>query len=45
MRMVSAISPITGGTLRVLAWIPVRQGPQIRARIGVVPQDDCSIAS
>jgi lipooligosaccharide transport system ATP-binding protein len=41
MRMVSAISPITGGTLRVLGMDPVRQGPQIRARIGVVPQDDC----
>jgi lipooligosaccharide transport system ATP-binding protein len=41
MRMVSAVSPITGGTLRVLGMDPVRQGPQIRARIGVVPQDDC----
>jgi lipooligosaccharide transport system ATP-binding protein len=41
MRMVSAVSPISGGTLRVLGMDPARQGPQIRARIGVVPQDDC----
>jgi lipooligosaccharide transport system ATP-binding protein len=39
--MISATSPITGGTLRVLGMDPTRQGPQIRARIGVVPQDDC----
>jgi lipooligosaccharide transport system ATP-binding protein len=41
MRMISATSPITGGTLRVLGMDPMRQGAQIRARIGVVPQDDC----
>jgi lipooligosaccharide transport system ATP-binding protein len=41
MRMISATSPISGGTLRVLGMDPTRQGPQIRARIGVVPQDDC----
>jgi lipooligosaccharide transport system ATP-binding protein len=41
MRMVSAVSPVSGGTLRVLGMDPARQGPQIRARIGVVPQDDC----
>jgi lipooligosaccharide transport system ATP-binding protein len=41
MRMVSAVSPISGGTLRVLGMDPARQGPAIRARIGVVPQDDC----
>jgi lipooligosaccharide transport system ATP-binding protein len=41
MRMVSAVSPISAGTLRVLGMDPARQGPQIRARIGVVPQDDC----
>jgi lipooligosaccharide transport system ATP-binding protein len=41
MRMISATSPITGGSLRVLGMDPMRQGPQIRARIGVVPQDDC----
>jgi lipooligosaccharide transport system ATP-binding protein len=41
MRMISAISPISGGTLRVLGMDPATQGPQIRARLGVVPQDDC----
>jgi lipooligosaccharide transport system ATP-binding protein len=41
MRMISATSPISGGSLRVLGMDPTRQGPQIRARIGVVPQDDC----
>ncbi|GIH17428.1 ABC transporter ATP-binding protein [Rugosimonospora africana] len=41
MRMISATSPITGGTLRVLGFDPVAQGPQVRARLGVVPQDDC----
>jgi lipooligosaccharide transport system ATP-binding protein len=41
MRMISAISPISGGTLRVLGLDPTTQGPQVRARLGVVPQDDC----
>jgi lipooligosaccharide transport system ATP-binding protein len=41
MRMVSAVSPLTGGTLRVLGMDPAHDGPRIRARIGVVPQDDC----
>jgi lipooligosaccharide transport system ATP-binding protein len=41
MRMLAAISPATAGTLRVLGMDPVRDGPEIRARIGVVPQDDC----
>jgi lipooligosaccharide transport system ATP-binding protein len=41
MRMISAISPVSGGTLRVLGMDPATQGPQIRARLGVVPQDDC----
>jgi lipooligosaccharide transport system ATP-binding protein len=41
MRMISATSPVSGGTLRVLGMDPAREGPQIRARIGVVPQDDC----
>jgi lipooligosaccharide transport system ATP-binding protein len=41
MRMISAISPISGGTLRVLGLDPARDGAQIRGRIGVVPQDDC----
>ncbi len=41
MRMISATSPVTGGTLRVLGMDPATQGPEIRARLGVVPQDDC----
>jgi lipooligosaccharide transport system ATP-binding protein len=41
MRMVGATSPVTSGTLRVLGLDPAHDGPDIRARIGVVPQDDC----
>ena len=41
MRMISAISPINGGVLRVLGMDPATHGPEIRARLGVVPQDDC----
>jgi lipooligosaccharide transport system ATP-binding protein len=41
MRMLSATSPVSAGTLRVLGMDPEHDGPQIRARIGVVPQDDC----
>ena len=41
MRMLGATSPITSGTLRVLGMDPTVSGPDIRARIGVVPQDDC----
>ncbi|MGW3785262.1 ABC transporter ATP-binding protein [Micromonospora chokoriensis] len=40
MRMIAATSPISGGTLRVLGMDPMTQGPQIRARLGVVTQDD-----
>ena len=41
MRMLAAISPVTAGSLRVLGMDPASQGPEIRSRIGVVPQDDC----
>ncbi len=41
MRMLAAISPVSEGSLRVLGMDPAREGPEIRARIGVVPQDDC----
>jgi lipooligosaccharide transport system ATP-binding protein len=41
MRMLSATSPVTAGTLRVLGMDPQHRGPEIRSRIGVVPQDDC----
>jgi len=40
MRMIGCVSPATSGTLNVLGGDPQRDGSQIRARIGVVPQDD-----
>jgi lipooligosaccharide transport system ATP-binding protein len=40
MRMIAAVSPRTSGDLLVLGLDPERHGPQIRARLGVVPQED-----
>ncbi len=40
MRMISCMSPLSGGTLRVLGMDPAVDGPRIRARIGLVPQED-----
>jgi lipooligosaccharide transport system ATP-binding protein len=40
MRMIGAVSPITEGSLTVLGMDPSTQGPQIRARLGVCPQED-----
>ena len=40
MRMIGCVAPITAGTLRILGMDPVTDGPQIRARLGVVPQQD-----
>jgi lipooligosaccharide transport system ATP-binding protein len=40
MRMIACVSPVTDGTLRVLGLDPLADGPRIRARIGVVPQQD-----
>ena len=40
MRMIAAVSPISGGSLRVLGLDPADDGPAIRARLGVVPQED-----
>ncbi len=40
MRMIGAVSPTSGGTLRVLGRDPERDGPAIRERLGVVPQED-----
>jgi lipooligosaccharide transport system ATP-binding protein len=40
MRMIGCVSPLSGGTLRVLGMDPVADGPRIRARLGVVPQQD-----
>ena len=40
MRMIGCVSPPSGGELTILGTDPVRDGSAIRARIGVVPQDD-----
>jgi lipooligosaccharide transport system ATP-binding protein len=40
MRMIGCVSPVSDGTLRILGLDPARDGPQIRARLGVVPQAD-----
>ena len=40
MRMIGCVSPRSGGELRVLGMDPDTRGPAIRARIGVVPQED-----
>jgi lipooligosaccharide transport system ATP-binding protein len=40
MRMIAAVSPVTGGELRILGMDPAEHGPAIRARLGVCPQED-----
>jgi lipooligosaccharide transport system ATP-binding protein len=40
MRMIGAVSPVTGGTLRILGMDPATHGSEIRARLGVCPQED-----
>ena len=40
MRMIGCVSPLSGGTLRVLGLDPEKNGADIRARLGVVPQED-----
>jgi lipooligosaccharide transport system ATP-binding protein len=40
MRMIACVSPVTDGELRVLGMEPAHDGPQIRSRLGVVPQQD-----
>jgi len=40
MRMVACMSPFTGGSLSVLGMNPMTDGPKIRARLGLVPQED-----
>jgi lipooligosaccharide transport system ATP-binding protein len=40
MRMIACVSPPTSGTLRLLGLDPATDGPTIRGRLGVVPQDD-----
>jgi lipooligosaccharide transport system ATP-binding protein len=40
MRMIAAVSPVTSGSLRILGMDPATDGPAIRGRIGVCPQED-----
>lgn len=40
MRMIATVSPRSGGDLQILGMDPATHGPDIRARIGVCPQDD-----
>jgi lipooligosaccharide transport system ATP-binding protein len=40
MRMIGCVSPPTSGELSVFGADPVRDGAAIRARLGVVPQED-----
>ncbi len=40
MRMVAAVSPPSGGDLSILAMDPRTHGSEIRARLGVCPQED-----
>src|ERR671914_2522246 len=40
MRMIGCVSPVTAGTLRILGLDPATDGPRIRGRLGVVPQQD-----
>jgi lipooligosaccharide transport system ATP-binding protein len=40
MRMIGCVSPVSAGELTVLGLDPATHGPEIRARLGVVPQED-----
>jgi lipooligosaccharide transport system ATP-binding protein len=40
MRMIGCVSPLSEGELRVLGMDPAADGPRIRARLGVVPQEN-----
>jgi len=40
MRMIACVSPVSSGSLRLFGLDPAKHGPQIRSRIGVVPQLD-----
>ena len=40
MRMIAAVSPVSDGELRILGHDPATDGPAIRARLGVCPQED-----
>jgi lipooligosaccharide transport system ATP-binding protein len=40
MRMIACVSPVTSGTLTIFGKDPATHGAEIRARLGVVPQED-----
>jgi lipooligosaccharide transport system ATP-binding protein len=40
MRMIGCVSPPSEGELTILGMDPAKDGPAIRARLGVVPQED-----
>lgn len=40
MKMIGATSPVTGGSLSVLGLNPAEDGPTLRSRLGVVPQEN-----
>ena len=40
MKMISCMSPLTEGSLRVLGGDPATDGAAIRSRLGLVPQED-----
>jgi len=40
MKMIAAVSPVTAGQLRIFGLDPATDGPTIRGRIGVCPQED-----
>ena len=40
MRMIACVSPVSDGTLRILGLDPLTDGPRIRSRLGVIPQQD-----
>ncbi|HEV8696341.1 MAG TPA: ABC transporter ATP-binding protein [Candidatus Limnocylindrales bacterium] len=40
MRMIAGVSPVTSGSLTIFGLDPATRGPEIRARLGVVPQAD-----
>ena len=40
MRMIASVSPVTSGELRILGMDPAVDGPAIRGRLGVCPQED-----
>src|SRR6188472_3268464 len=40
MRMIACVSPVSDGSLRILGLDPLTDGPRIRSRLGVIPQQD-----